>query len=84
MKNHNTEILVIGGGSTGTGVARDLAMRGFKTTLVERFGIREGTTRRYHGLLHSGGRYVVIDPEAAKECVQENRILRRRVVQILQ
>jgi glycerol-3-phosphate dehydrogenase len=77
MINHNTEILVIGGGSTGTGVARDLAMRGFKTTLVERFGISEGTTRRYHGLLHSGGRYVVKDPEAAKECVQENRILRR-------
>lgn len=77
MQNHHTEILVIGGGATGTGVARDLAMRGFKTTLVERFGISAGTTRRYHGLLHSGGRYVVNDPEAAKECVQENRILRR-------
>jgi glycerol-3-phosphate dehydrogenase len=77
MQNFNTEILVIGGGSTGTGIARDLAMRGFKTTLVERFGISEGTTRRYHGLLHSGGRYVVKDPQAAKECVQENRILRR-------
>jgi glycerol-3-phosphate dehydrogenase len=77
MKNHKTEILVIGGGSTGTAVARDLAMRGFNTTLVERFGISEGTTRRYHGLLHSGGRYVVKDPQAAEECVQENRILRR-------
>ncbi|MGD2047975.1 MAG: FAD-dependent oxidoreductase [Chloroflexota bacterium] len=77
MQNYNTEVLVIGGGSTGTGVARDLAMRGFETILVERFGISEGTTRRYHGLLHSGGRYVVKDPGAAKECVQENRILRR-------
>jgi glycerol-3-phosphate dehydrogenase len=77
MKKYTTEVLVIGGGSTGTGVARDLAMRGFDTILVERFGISEGTTRRYHGLLHSGGRYVVNDPEAAKECVQENRILRR-------
>jgi glycerol-3-phosphate dehydrogenase len=72
-----TEVLVIGGGSTGTGVARDAAMRGFRTVLVERFGISDGTTRRYHGLLHSGGRYVVNDPEAARECIQENRILRR-------
>ncbi len=72
-----TELLVIGGGSTGTGVARDAAMRGYQTVLVERYGISDGTTRRYHGLLHSGGRYVVNDPEAARECIQENRILRR-------
>lgn len=77
MGNMQTEVLVIGGGSTGTGVARDAAMRGFRTTLVERYGISDGTTRRYHGLLHSGARYVVNDPEAARECVQENRILRR-------
>lgn len=77
MTTLETEVLVIGGGSTGTGVARDAAMRGFRTILVERFGISDGTTRRYHGLLHSGGRYVVNDPEAARECIQENRILRR-------
>lgn len=77
MTSYEAEVLVIGGGSTGTGVARDAAMRGFRTVLVERFGISDGTTRRYHGLLHSGGRYVVSDPEAARECVAENRILRR-------
>lgn len=77
MITFETEVLVIGGGSTGTGVARDAAMRGFRTVLVERYGISDGTTRRYHGLLHSGGRYVVSDPEAARECIQENRILRR-------
>ena len=31
---------------------------------------------RFHGLLHSGGRYVVKDPQAARECIDENRILR--------
>lgn len=77
MSSYEAEVLVIGGGSTGTGVARDAAMRGFRTVLVERYGISDGTTRRYHGLLHSGGRYVVSDPEAARECIQENRILRR-------
>jgi glycerol-3-phosphate dehydrogenase len=72
-----TEVLVIGGGSTGVGVARDAAMRGFKTILVERKDLADGTTGRYHGLLHSGGRYAVKDPDAARECIVENVILRR-------
>ena len=77
MRRIETEVLVIGGGATGTGVLRDLAMRGFKTVLVEKDDLTQGTTGRYHGLLHSGGRYVVKDPQAARECIQENRILRR-------
>ncbi len=77
MKKIKTELLVIGGGATGAGVARDLAMRGFRTLLVERGDLTQGTTGRYHGLLHSGARYAVRDPLAAKECIEENRILRR-------
>jgi glycerol-3-phosphate dehydrogenase len=72
-----TEVLVIGGGATGTGILRDLAMRGFQTLLVEQRDLTHGTTGRFHGLLHSGGRYAVKDPEAARECIQENRILRK-------
>ena len=72
-----TEVLVIGGGSTGTGVVRDAAMRGFDVVLVERRDLADGTTGRFHGLLHSGARYVVKDPAAARECVPENAILRR-------
>lgn len=70
-------MLVIGGGATGTGVLRDLAMRGFDAVLVEKRDLNHGTTGRYHGLLHSGARYVVKDPAAAVECIEENRILRR-------
>lgn len=77
MKNITTEILVIGGGATGTGIVRDLALRGFKSVLVDKADFAQGTTGRYHGLLHSGGRYAVKDPSAAKECIEENRILRR-------
>jgi glycerol-3-phosphate dehydrogenase len=76
MKQIDTEILVIGGGSTGTGVAWDAALRGFKVVLVEKRDLTHGTTGRYHGLLHSGGRYVVKDPRSAVECIQENRVLR--------
>jgi len=76
MRQVQTEILVIGGGSTGAGVAWDAALRGFKVMLVEKRDLTHGTTGRYHGLLHSGGRYVVKDPRSAIECIQENRILR--------
>jgi glycerol-3-phosphate dehydrogenase len=77
MQQLETDILVIGGGSTGTGVAWDAALRGFRVVLVEKRDLTHGTTGRYHGLLHSGGRYVVKDPQSAVECIEENRILRR-------
>ncbi|MCI5826456.1 MAG: anaerobic glycerol-3-phosphate dehydrogenase subunit A [Arcanobacterium sp.] len=77
MISLETDVVVIGGGATGTGVLRDLAMRGFNAILLERADLAQGTTGRFHGLLHSGGRYVVSDPESATECAQENEIVRR-------
>ncbi len=71
------EVVVIGGGATGTGTARDLAMRGFDVTLLERGNLTHGTTGRTHGHLHSGGRYAVSDQESAVDCMKENRILRK-------
>jgi glycerol-3-phosphate dehydrogenase len=72
----DTEVVVGGGGSTGCGVARDLAMRGVDVTLVEKGNLTNGTTGRMHGLLHSGGRYAVSDRASAEECIAENRVLR--------
>src|SRR5512132_1064450 len=77
MRSLTTDVLVIGGGATGAGVLRDLALRGIRAVLVEKGDLTHGTTGRYHGLLHSGGRYVVKDPEAARECIAENVVLRR-------
>jgi len=72
-----TDVLVIGGGATGAGVLRDLARRGLRGLLVDRGDPGSGTSGRYHGLLHSGARYVVSDPLAARECALENEVLRR-------
>lgn len=72
-----TDVIIIGGGATGCGIARDLALRGIPHYLIEEGDFARGATGACHGLLHSGGRYVVSDPEAARECVEENRILRR-------
>jgi glycerol-3-phosphate dehydrogenase len=52
-------------------------MRGIEAVLVEKGDLASGTTGRSHGLLHSGGRYCVNDLQAAIECVQEGRILRK-------
>jgi len=71
------DVIVIGGGSTGTGVARDLALRGLKPLLLEKGDFANGATGACQGLLHSGCRYVVSDPQSARECYSENRILRR-------
>lgn len=70
------DVLVIGGGATGTGTARDLAMRGLDVTLIDRNGLSSGTSGRSHGLLHSGARYAESDPEGATECIEESAILR--------
>ncbi len=71
------DVVVIGGGATGAGVLRDLAMRGIRTLLVERGDFTSGTSGRYHGLLHSGARYVESDPISARHCIEENAVLRR-------
>ncbi len=70
-------VVIVGGGATGAALAHDLALRGLRVTLVERGEITSGTTGRHHGLLHSGARYAVKDQESARECIEENMILRR-------
>ncbi|QIO23748.1 FAD-dependent oxidoreductase [Haloarcula sp. JP-L23] len=72
----STTVLVVGGGATGVGVARDLSLRGVDVTLAERGGLASGTSGRSHGLLHSGARYAEADATGAEECIEENRILR--------
>ena len=73
--SETTTTLIIGGGTTGVGTARDLAIRGVDVTVVERGGLASGTSGSSHGQLHSGARYAEADPEAAVECIEENKIL---------
>ena len=77
VNNNHYDVIVIGGGITGAGTARDCAMRGLKVLLVERHDFSTGATGRNHGLLHSGARYAVTDHESATECIKENMILRK-------
>ena len=46
-------VVVIGGGATGTGIAREAAEHGLEVVLIERGELGSGTSSRFHGVLHS-------------------------------
>jgi glycerol-3-phosphate dehydrogenase len=52
------DLIVIGGGSVGAGVARDAALRGLKTLLVEKGDFGSGTSSRTSKIVHGGIRYL--------------------------
>lgn len=71
-----TDVLIIGGGVTGTGVMRDLALRGIHCLLIDGRDLNGGASGGNHGLLHSGGRYASADADTAAECRREGEILK--------
>jgi glycerol-3-phosphate dehydrogenase len=71
------DVLIIGAGITGAGIARDLALRGVTSMVVDRGDFNAGASGANHGLLHSGARYIASDPTSAAECRAENEIIRR-------
>jgi glycerol-3-phosphate dehydrogenase len=58
LATESFDLLVIGGGITGAGVARDAASRGLRTALVERDDFGSGTSSRSSRLVHGGVRYL--------------------------
>ena len=58
MPNIDFDLLIIGGGIVGAGIARDAALRGIKTLLVEQSDFASGTSSRSSRLLHGGIRYL--------------------------
>jgi glycerol-3-phosphate dehydrogenase len=68
---------VIGGGINGTGIARDLALRGIEVLLVERRELGSGTTWASSGMIHGGLRYLQKDPEVTEHsCIDSGAIQR--------
>ncbi len=72
------DLVVIGGGITGAGIARDAAMRGLSVALVEARDFASGTSSRSSKLIHGGLRYLAHgDIALVKEAASERQILRR-------
>jgi len=57
-ENSNWDLIIIGGGATGLGIALDAASRGLKTLLVEQSDFAKGTSSRSTKLVHGGVRYL--------------------------
>src|SRR5574341_438216 len=58
LKETQFDILIIGGGINGAGIARDAALRGFKICLVEKGDFGSGTSSKTSKLVHGGLRYL--------------------------
>jgi len=58
QQDESFDLLVIGGGATGCGIALDAASRGLKTALIEKNDFSEGTSSRSTKLVHGGVRYL--------------------------
>ncbi len=58
----DVDVVVIGGGVNGTGVARDAAIRGLKVALFERNDLAFGASGNNSGMIHGGPRYMLNDP----------------------
>lgn len=72
------DLLVIGGGITGAGVARDAALRGMSVGLVEKSDFAAGTSSRSSKIIHGGVRYLeYLQLGLVRESVRERTILRR-------
>src|SRR5262245_4984268 len=72
------DLLVIGGGITGAGVARDAALRGLRVALVEAVDFAAGTSSRSSKLIHGGVRYLQQgDVGLVREAASERAVLRR-------
>jgi glycerol-3-phosphate dehydrogenase len=72
------DVVIIGGGMAGAGVARDLAMRGLGVALLDRGDFGAGTTSRSSKLVHGGLRYLeLFDFALVRESLRERERLRR-------
>jgi glycerol-3-phosphate dehydrogenase len=70
------DVIVIGGGATGAGIALDASSRGFKTLLLEQADFGKGTSSRSTKLLHGGVRYMAQgDLLLVMEALQERGLI---------
>ncbi|MCL2769066.1 MAG: glycerol-3-phosphate dehydrogenase/oxidase [Solirubrobacterales bacterium] len=76
LSENEFDVLVVGGGATGAGVALDAAARGYSVALIERADFAAGTSSRSSKLIHGGLRYLQhFDLGLVREALLERRLL---------
>jgi glycerol-3-phosphate dehydrogenase len=80
LASESYDVIVVGGGVTGAGVALDAASRGLRTALVERVDLAAGTSRWSSKLVHGGLRYLAKgDVGIAWESARERHLLMTKI-----
>ncbi len=78
LRQERFDALIVGGGAVGVGIARDLALRGFRVVLVEQQDLASGTSSRPTRLIHGGLRYLEqFDFGLVRSDMREREILLR-------
>jgi glycerol-3-phosphate dehydrogenase len=73
--DRDSDLVVIGGGVNGTGVARDAALRGLRVVLFERNDFAFGASGNSSGMIHGGPRYLTADPNVTRvSCLDSGHI----------
>lgn len=80
---HDTDVLIIGGGANGTGLARDLAKRGVRVVLCEKGDFARGATGASSGMIHGGSRYLLNDVETTKHSCEDSGYIQKIAPHIL-
>lgn len=84
FRDDRFDVVVVGGGMAGAGVARDLALRGLSVALVEKGDFASGTTSRSSKLIHGGLRYLELgDFGLVRESLREREILAHLAPQLI-
>jgi glycerol-3-phosphate dehydrogenase len=71
------DVVVIGGGINGTGVARDLALRGLRVVLFERNDLAHGASGNSSGMIHGGARYMLQSPQVTASSCRDSGYIQR-------
>ncbi len=66
------DVAIIGGGVNGTGVARDLSLRGLKVILFERNDLAFGASGNSSGMIHGGVRYLTSNPKVTEQSCRDS------------
>ncbi len=79
LADETFDLLIVGGGITGCGIARDAALRGLKVALVEKADFASGTSSKSSKLVHGGLRYLEqLEFRLVFESVNERKLLMKR------
>lgn len=70
--NTDVDVVVIGGGVNGVGVARDAAQRGLRVALFERNDLAFGASGNSSGMIHGGPRYMTYDPHVTETSCRDS------------